>query len=52
LNEKSYIENKRLACSAINPINGEKIPVFINDDESLFGARNANGVPNLDARIG
>jgi hypothetical protein len=52
LNEKSYIENKRLACSAINPTNGEKIPVFINDDESLFGARNANGVPNLDARIG
>ena len=52
LNEQSCIENQRLACSAINPLNGQKIPIYFSDDESLFGARNANGVPNLDARIG
>lgn len=52
LNELNISENKKLKCFAVNPLNNSKIPIFISNDESLFGKLNANGVPNLDARLG
>ena len=45
-------EIEKLNYYAINPINGQEIPIFVNNDYSQFGSLNAHGIPHLDSRIG
>lgn len=48
---ESFKENSFVDCYAINPINNQKIPIYLNSNDN-FGELNANGAPYLDARLG
>jgi predicted glycosyltransferase involved in capsule biosynthesis len=50
-NLKTVDENSRLPCYAINPLNGQKIPIYFKND-SKFGTLNAQGTPYLDSKLG
>ena len=44
-------ENEKLSCYAVNPFNGDKIPIYLKED-SVFGAVDLQGVPHVDSRLG
>ena len=43
--------NQQVPGYAINPVTGDRIPVFFKDD-THFGELNSNGVPYVDSRLG
>ena len=47
----SYNENSFLDCYAINPLSGNKIPIYLNSNED-FGEKNADNKYCLDAKLG
>lgn len=40
-----------LNCTAVNPLTGEEIPIFLKSDEN-FGEKSLDNVPFLDAKLG